>query len=85
MKGNAALESPFPKLQTRWESAEPLSRNRDTNLTQNEYVYAICCRPEVAGDVISGGNVKIIEGYAALNFETASFSSFRDNPIQPFA
>ena len=30
-------------------------------LTQNEYVYAICCRPEEAGDVISGG--KSIEDY----------------------
>ena len=47
-------------------------------MTQNEQGYAICCRPEVAGDVISGENVKTIEGYAALNFEAASFSSFRD-------
>ena len=42
-------------------------------MTQNEYVYAICCRPEVAGDIISGESVKTIEGYAALNFEVASF------------
>ena len=47
-------------------------------MTQNELVYAICCRPEVAGDVIPGENVKTIEGYAVLNFEVASFSSFRD-------
>ena len=46
-------------------------------MTQNEHVYAICCyRPEVAGDVISGGNVKTIEGYGVLNFEAASISSF---------
>ena len=50
-----------------------------------EHVYAICCRPEAAGDVISGGNAKTSEGYAALNFETASFGSFRENQIQPFA
>ena len=31
----------------------------------------ICCRPEVAGDVISGENVKTIEGYPLLNFEVA--------------
>ena len=44
-------------------------------MTQNEHVYAICCRPEVACDVISGGNVKTIEGYAVLNFEVVSFST----------
>ena len=47
-------------------------------MTQNGHVYAICCRPEIDGDVISGENVKTIEGYAVLNFEVASFSSFRD-------
>ena len=52
---------------------------------KNEDVYAICCRPEVAGDVISGESVKTIEYYAALNFEVASFSSFRDIPKKYFA
>ena len=54
-------------------------------MTQNEHVYVICCRQEVAGDVISGENVKTIEGYAMLNFEVARFSTFRENPIQPFS
>ena len=36
------------------------------------------CWPEVAGYVISAENVKTIEGYATLNFEVASLSSFRD-------
>ena len=45
------------------ESAEPLTRNCDPNLTQNEHVYAIFCRPEVAGDVISAGIVNSFEGY----------------------
>ena len=54
-------------------------------MTQNEHVCAICCRPEVAGDVISDENVKTVEGYATLNFEAARFSTFRENPIQPFA
>ena len=63
----------------------PLSRNRDPNMTQNEHVYAICCRPEVAGDVISGGRVNTIEGYALLNFEAASISKLRENQNQPFA
>ena len=40
-------------------------------MTKNEHVYAICCRPEVAGNAISGENVKTIEGYALLNFEVA--------------
>ena len=40
---------------------------------QIEHVYAICCRPEVACDVISGENVKTFEGYVALNFEKKSF------------
>ena len=35
-------------------------------------------RPEVAGDVISGRNVKNIEGYdVVVNFEVASSSSFQ--------
>ena len=41
-------------------------------------VYAICCRPKVAGDIISGDNLKTIECYAVLDCEVASFSSFRD-------
>ena len=51
---------------------------RTPDMTQNEYVYAICCRLELAGDVISNENVKTIEGYFVLNFEVASSSSFRD-------
>ena len=54
------------------ELVEPLSRKRDPNITPNEHVYGICCRPEVGGDVISGENVKTIECYALLNFEAAS-------------
>ena len=47
-------------------------------MTQNEHLYVIFCRPEVVGDVILGKNVTTIEGYAVLNFEVASSSSFRD-------
>ena len=50
-------------------------------MTQNEHVYVICCQPEAAGDVISSENVK---GYAVLNFEVASFSSFRDTKKNHF-
>ena len=34
-------------------------------------------RPEEADDVMSGENVKTINGYAVLNFEVASCNSFR--------
>ena len=47
-------------------------------MTQNEYVHAIFLRPEVAGDVISGDNVKAVEGYCVLNLEAASISSYRE-------
>ena len=47
-------------------------------MAQNEHVYAICCRPEVDNDVLSGGSVKTIDGYALENLEVASSSSFRD-------
>ena len=47
-------------------------------MTQNGHDYAICCQKEVAGDVVSCGNVKTIESYLALNFEVDSSSSFRD-------
>ena len=50
-------------------------------MTQNEYVYAINCPPEVDDDcVISGRNVKTIEGYIVVNFEAVSSCSFRDFP-----
>ena len=45
-------------------------------MTKNEHVYAIFCRPVVAGDVVYDVDVKTIEGYVVLNFEAASLSSF---------
>ena len=56
-------------------------------MTQNEHVYAIFCRLKAAGagDVITSGNVKTIEGYAVLNFKAAINISFRENKNQPFA
>ena len=47
-------------------------------MTKNEHIYAICCRPEVAGDDISRENVNTIGGYALFNVEVANSSSFRD-------
>ena len=52
---------------------------------QNERVYAIYCRPEVADDASSGENVKNIVGHALLNFGAAIANSFRENQNQPFA
>ena len=53
-------------------------------MTKNEHVNAIFCRPEIAGDVISGGNVETVDGYVVLNFEADSVSSFHANQNQPF-
>ena len=47
-------------------------------MIQIEQLYTICCRPEEAGEVVSGETVRIVDGYVVLNFEAASFSSFRD-------
>ena len=47
-------------------------------MAQNEQVYAICCQPEVDDDVISGRNKRTTQSYAVVNFEGASFSTFRD-------
>ena len=54
-------------------------------MIQNEHVYAICFRHEVADDVISSGNVKTAQSYALLNLEAATFSSFHEDQNQPFA
>ena len=71
---NNTLQSCKPFL----ESLEPLSINRDPNMTHNLYVCMICFRPEVVYGVISGANVKTMEGYLVVNFEVASSNSFRD-------
>ena len=47
-------------------------------------VYAICCRLEEGGDVISGRIIKSIQGYVLVNFKGASFSTFRDFPKRSF-
>ena len=47
-------------------------------MTQNLHVCTVCCRLEVVYDVISGGNVKTMEGYLVVNFEVASSNTFRD-------
>ena len=46
-------------------------------MTQSGHLYAICCRPEVASDIICGRNVKTVEVYALESVETASASTFR--------
>ena len=47
-------------------------------MTQNVHVCTICFRPEVVYDVISGQNVKTIEGSLVLNFEAANCNGFQD-------
>ena len=80
-----SLNHSFQNYKLFSESVESLSRNCDPNLTQNEHIYTICCGPEVADDVISGGSVKTTEGYVVLNFEAGSISSFWENQYQQFA
>ena len=48
------------------------------NVAQNEHLHAICGRLEVAGDVISGLNVKTIDGWRLVTFEIAGLSNFRE-------
>ena len=50
-------------------------------MTQNEHVYAICCRAEVDDD---GRNVKTMEVYVVGNFEAASSGNFQDIPKRLF-
>ena len=59
------------------KSTEPLSSNCVQNITQNEQVFAICCRPEVDDDVVSGVNVSTVTGFVVVNFEVASSSGLR--------
>ena len=42
-------------------------------------IYAICSRPEVADDVISGYNLETFLNYHATNLRVTSFSSFPEN------
>ena len=48
-------------------------------MTQNEHVYAICCRPEVDDNVISGRNVRTIEGYIVVNLVAAVSKIFQND------
>ena len=61
-----------------FQNCEPFQKR--LNMTQNEHVYAICYRPEVAGDAISRRTVEIIEGLWSAKFQVASSSSFRYFP-----
>ena len=62
-----------------FENCKPFLRIATQTWPKMNTFYAICCRPGVAGDVISNENIKITEDYAYLNFKTASISSLREN------
>ena len=53
-------------------------------MTQNFHVCAIFFRPEEAYDVISGRNIKTIEGYNAIHFDVPSSNTFRDTKNKSF-
>ena len=64
---NDALESPFSKTVNIFEMGwRVIEKSRPKHET-NEHVYAIGCRQEVGGDVISRQNIKTIEGYVVIN------------------
>ena len=75
---NEALESQFPKLLTFSEYVESLSRNHDPKVTQNLHVFAICCRPEIDNDVISGVAVDNVGMDVPIKFGDSGSNRFRD-------
>ena len=44
-------------------------------------IITICSPTKATGDVISGADMKTIQGYILVNFEVASLSSFRENNV----
>ena len=81
-ENEAALESLCLKTVNDFEIDRTVIKNKgDPSLTQNERVYATCCRPEVGDDVISGEDVETLEGYVVVNFEDATCSVFRNIKI----
>ena len=53
-------------------------------MTQNLHGCMICCQPEVICDVLSGRNVKTMEGYLVISFEVANSNGFRYIPQNHF-
>ena len=56
------------------KSIEPLSRNRDPNVIQNEHAYAICS--QIDNDVISGEDVDTFQYYASEHLWIIIFCCF---------
>ena len=75
------LNNAFQNLTPLRNRGESLSKNRDPNMTHNEHIYAIYCRPEVADDVISSQNVETFWDYFAVTLWVGSFSSFREQDL----
>ena len=53
-------------------------RNRDPNMTQNVHVFAICRRPEIDTDVISGVAVDNVGVDGPIKFGDSRSNRFRD-------
>ena len=53
-------------------------------MTQNIQVCTIVLPIEVVYDIISGRDVRTMEGYLVINFEVASSNCFRDIPKNHF-
>ena len=84
-KMSNGLKQQMTHLNHIFQNCKPF-RNRHPNMIQNEHVYAICCRPEVAGDVIYGEDVQTFRYFVCVcvNLWAASFSSFQEHRNQPF-
>ena len=68
------LSKTVNRVEIGWTVVEKSRPEHDSH----EHVCAICCRPEVAGDVISGRNVQTVDGYVVVNCKVSNYSSFRD-------
>ena len=81
---NEVLESPYFKKNELFfsKSIELLSRSHDPNMTKNEHVYGIRCRPELDCGLMSNQNVNTIEGYVTLKLLALVVSEiFQENRI----
>ena len=53
-------------------------------MTHSLHICTICCQLDIVYDVISGRNVKTIEGCLVVNAKVTSSNNFRDIKINHF-
>ena len=67
-RGNEVLKTSFPKLPTLSKRLLWLARNHGLKVTENQHIIATGGRPEEAGDIMSGHDVKSMQCYQLGNF-----------------